>query len=735
MRSALARRSAPLAPRNDSPVPMSSRSSSAFSFGDIFGAGDSFDLEKQLASLEDSSTLMGIAGRKCSAQAQVDWTLYRKSPDGDPEKRVPDVTHWAWSLWNKPNHVETGMEFREVGAQHLMLTAERYWVLGYSPRMPLVPLEMWAARPDRMVPVRDPYKVLIGWMYRGPDGDPIPLKLREVVQTKVPHPLDPLRGLSPIRALRTNIASVRAAEAWNANFFVNGAEPGGIIQFNESLTETEWNEFVERWTEQHRGVNRAHRIAVVENGTYTPFFNHRDMEFGSLQDKGRDRQLEAYGMPRSMLGITEDVNRANAEAAEYMFSKWVVGTDLRRDRDVLNNKLMMLFPPGLDGTVYEWDYDDPTPDNEEAEDRERTSKATSFKTYIDAGATPQWAARVCELPDDVEMRDGALENRDAPKQPMLPPGQAQPALPAGPQREQPTEPKPGNVLSHITGAHGRCSHTRVHNTVEPQPEDDPEAADSVDLAPVLEATTAAIAALLAGWTAEVVPEWITSLVAQVTTILKSGRRRDLFDLQVPLKDATKLVTDAMVKRAHLAAEEVVQEALTQDASLDAVVPSRTELQEHADAAVRLLADQLETTAARSANRRASSGTPDDDVITGVRDDLEALSDASPKRQLGGAIHTATGEARKRTLTQQGDGGPTGALYASEQMDSRTCDPCQAIHGRWIGNVDPGNSENLPEVDLLYPAGFYIDCLGWENCRGTIVGVWRPATTSGTKGRK
>jgi HK97 family phage portal protein len=741
VRSALARRTA--APvTNNSPVPMSPRTSGqAFAFSDLFGAGDTYTLEQQLDVLEESSTLMGIAGRKCSAQAQVEWHLYRKSPDGDPEKRVKDTTHWAWSLWSKPNHVETGMEFREPGAQHLMLTGERYWVLGYHPSMRGVPYEMWTARPDRMAPVRDPYRVLIGWVYKGFDGEDIPLKLNEVIQTKIPHPKDPLRGLAPIKALRTNIASVRASEQWNANFFINGAEPGGVVQFEEPLTQQEWNQFVERWTEMHRGVSKAHRISVVEAGTYTPFFNHRDMEFPTMQDKGRDRQLEAYGMPRSMLGITEDVNRANAEAAEYMFSKWVNGTDLKRDRDVLNNKLLPLFGP-LVAEGWEFDFEDPTPDDGEAKDRERTSKATAFKTLIDSGADPKWAARESDYPDDVKMREGALENRDNPPQPALPPGQGQKALPAGgSKRNEPTEPQDaladfGSWLAGVVNGNGRCSHGhRVRNAVEPQPEDDPDAADEVDLAPVLEATTAAIAALLTEWTAEIVPEWITSLIEQISAILKSGRRKDLFELEVPLTDATKLVTDAMVSRANLAAEEVVQEGLAQDVSLDAKVPTRTQLQENADATVRLLADQIEATAARSANRRASPDTPDDAVIEGVRADLEALSEATPKRQLGGAIHTAVGHARKRTMLGQGSGGPVGALYASEQMDSRTCEPCDQVHGRWIGNINPGDPSDLPEVDLLYPAGFYINCEGWENCRGTIVGVWRPKTTDARKGRK
>src|SRR5688572_33470739 len=122
----------------------------SFALDGLFGGSDSMDVEKQLGALEDSSTLIGMAGRKCSAQAQVDWHFYKKSPDGDPQKRTEDTKHWAWSLLCKPNHVDTGMEFREMGAQHLMLAAERYWVLGYSPLMPNIPMEMWVIRPDRM---------------------------------------------------------------------------------------------------------------------------------------------------------------------------------------------------------------------------------------------------------------------------------------------------------------------------------------------------------------------------------------------------------------------------------------------------------------------------------------------------------------------------------------------------------------------------------------------------------
>ena len=35
-----------------------------------------------------------------------------------------------------------------------------------------IPLELWPMRPDRIIPVPDPYKFLAGYVYVAPDGEP-----------------------------------------------------------------------------------------------------------------------------------------------------------------------------------------------------------------------------------------------------------------------------------------------------------------------------------------------------------------------------------------------------------------------------------------------------------------------------------------------------------------------------------------------------------------------------------
>jgi len=93
-----------------------------------------------------------------------------------------------------------------------------------------------------------------------------------------------------------------------------------------------------------------------------------------------------------MLGDTEDSNRAVAQAAEYVFARWLIVPRLERVKAALNNEFLPMFP-GSDGL--EFDYESPVPEDEEAENAERDSKVAAVKTLIDLGFEPaavlEWA--------------------------------------------------------------------------------------------------------------------------------------------------------------------------------------------------------------------------------------------------------------------------------------------------------------------------------------------------------
>ncbi len=374
------------------------------------------DAESQMRQMGSVGTLFAIVHRISNSVAAVDWKLYRKNEDarrayGPLEDRRVEVTrHLALDIWNNPNPFYTRQEFVESFTQHLDLTGEGYWVVARDARASF-PMELWPVRPDRMVPVPHPTDFLTGWVYAGPSGEKVPLNRNEVVQLKMPNPLDPYRGMGPVQSLLVDLDSTRYSAQWNRNFFLNSAEPGGIIEVDRRLDDDEFNEMTGRWREQHQGVAQAHRVAVLEQGKWVErSFNQRDMQFVQLREVSRDIIREAFGMSKTMLGQTEDVNRATAEAAEYVFARYQLVSRLERIKGVLNNEFLPMFGPTGQGV--EFDYSNPVPNDREATNAERASKASAAVQLVSAGYDPAEVLDTVGLPPMTFVGRGSGQAQD-----------------------------------------------------------------------------------------------------------------------------------------------------------------------------------------------------------------------------------------------------------------------------------------------------------------------------------
>lgn len=321
----------------------------------------------QMQTYGQVSWLFATISRIAQSVASAEWKLFQVRGTGDP---VEVMEHSLLALWHDANPFDTHQEFLELSQQHLDLTGEAWWlVIRDSRRMPM---ELWPLRPDRIRPIPHPTEFITGYIYTI-GAQQIPLTRDDIIFIRVPSPLDPYRGMGPVGSLLVDIGVEYQAAQWTRNFFRNSAEPGGIIQFEESLSDPEFERLRLRWQGQHQGVGAAHRVALLERGTWVERkYTQRDMQFEQLRRLNRDLILGAFGMPLPMLGIVESVNRANAEAAEVMFSRWVVRPRLERIKAALNTRLAPMFGEGL-----EFDYIDPTPENREQDlnEAERGYKA------------------------------------------------------------------------------------------------------------------------------------------------------------------------------------------------------------------------------------------------------------------------------------------------------------------------------------------------------------------------
>lgn len=365
------------------PIPLVGRSQSYG--GGLFGSNRT--AEGQLRTMSANGTLFAIVDRTSNATALVDWKLWRKAKSGKKEDRTEVTSHAALDLWNSPNKFMPRQEFVEAQQQHFDLTGEAWWVIARVPGVK-IPLEMWPVRPDRMTPVPDRDNFLKGYVYTSPDGEQIPLELDDVIQLRRPCPWDPYRGLSPVLSILPDLDTSRYAAEWARAFFLNSAQPGGIIEVPVHLEDHEFDEMRDRWAEQHKGVNNAHKVAIVEYGAkWTDrTISQRDMQFVELRGATRDAIREVYGISKSAIGDFEDINRATALAAKSWFAEQMTVPRLERIKAALNHELLPMFGRAAEGL--EFDYEDPTPPDAETEAKTLTARAGAAKALAETG---MWA--------------------------------------------------------------------------------------------------------------------------------------------------------------------------------------------------------------------------------------------------------------------------------------------------------------------------------------------------------
>ncbi len=349
-----------------------------------------------------SGTLYAVVSRITDDVTSPEWAAYRKDPTRDTES-VPDAKreriprHAALVLWENPNPFMDQSEFIEASQQHYELTGEIWWLVVKDARTGW-PIEMWPIRPDRIEVIPSATEFIAGYVYRAPDGEKVPLSRDDVISIKHKHPTDPYRGLGPVQSILPDLEGANLASEWSRNFFLNSARPGGVIEVDHRMGEDEYREFRTRWNEGHAGVAQAHKVAILEQATWKDSaLTMIDMQFTELRRLSSDMILEAFGFPKAMIGVSIDVNRANADAALAMYARSITRPRLRRLRSALNKRLLPMF--GKLGADIEFDYKDPVLEDSDQENKNLVSKATALDLIMAAGFAPGDATAAVGLPD------------------------------------------------------------------------------------------------------------------------------------------------------------------------------------------------------------------------------------------------------------------------------------------------------------------------------------------------
>lgn len=248
------------------------------------------------------------------------------------------------------------------------LTGDAFWLLERNLNGNIK--EIWPLIPTRVIVVTDETKFIKGYKYSTDKGN-IDLPIENVIHFKSFNPNNMHRGMGTIEAAALAIDIDNYSAEWNKNFFFNAAIPSGIVKFPGNVPPDQLKLIKENWNATHRGVDRSNGTAFLTMGAdfVKLATSQKDMEFLEQRRFSRDEILAMFKVPRTVLGITDDVNRANAEATEYVFAKRVIKPRMQFIVDNLNEFYIPRFDTG--SKRYRFTFKDPVPQNRELVLKER----------------------------------------------------------------------------------------------------------------------------------------------------------------------------------------------------------------------------------------------------------------------------------------------------------------------------------------------------------------------------
>jgi len=272
--------------------------------------------------------------------SEVEWTLFDASNQDKPKQIYK---HPILKLLKQVNPFQTSNEFIALDTIYNELIGESFWALNFNALGE--PAEIILPYPNKMsvVPAAN-FPFVKGYVY-GTGAEAVPFDVNEIIHFKYPNPLNQYRGLAPAKAIGINLDAEQNADKWVNQFFYNSARPDGVIQFDYNLSDEQFDKLKKQWQEKYKGVSKAHQVALLEGGgKYLQIQNTiKDMDFPNLKQKNRDVILGVFGMHPASLGLTENVNKANAESAEYQLAKNVIKPRLDWKKAKIQEQLIPKF--------------------------------------------------------------------------------------------------------------------------------------------------------------------------------------------------------------------------------------------------------------------------------------------------------------------------------------------------------------------------------------------------------
>lgn len=282
------------------------------------------------------------------------WKIWEKSGATREEWKPLDEPRLPGVLM-RPSSNQTWGDLIELTQVHLDLAGRAFWhLITNGPGGNVVGIQI--INPDWITKAvyNESRTQLVGWEMSASGVQRTVLPADDVVMFRYPDPVDPVGGISPIRAVAMSADMDTYSRAYAASHLRNHAQPTGILTTENELTREQAATLSDAWTEAHAGSDK---IQVLGKGAqYQPLSSTiRDLAYLELSRVSRDQILAAYHVPASKLGLVEDASRANGEESDRVYSSLCLGPRLRRYHEPITFRVLSRL--GLDPSRFVFEFD------------------------------------------------------------------------------------------------------------------------------------------------------------------------------------------------------------------------------------------------------------------------------------------------------------------------------------------------------------------------------------------
>lgn len=192
----------------------------------------------------------------------------------------------------------------------------------------------------------------------------------DIVHFKNPDPANPYRGKSRVEAAAEAIDTDNYATEANKLLYQRGLITNFVLTTEGNLTNDQILRLQRQLKSKHGGIANAYESLILSGGLkpYEVQQSNRDAQFIEQQRWQRDKIMSIFGNTLSVLGIVEDVNRANADATILNWKRTTIKAEMKNLTNTLNEFFVPRFGSNLILT-----FKDPVPEDRQTLINEATS--------------------------------------------------------------------------------------------------------------------------------------------------------------------------------------------------------------------------------------------------------------------------------------------------------------------------------------------------------------------------